>query len=199
LSRTRQRISQRKNTFSTKSHRRRGEGARNFGGGVLSLCLTIPLNQEYTRKMFRGRPTLLRGAEGVQSLASRWKLSTKSIESKYTKFQVCIIECTVEAEISSTITLVCQFSQSSSKGISIHLLAALWSSLSSGHLHPFHAKRLAILSPSSHHFHPRYFKSHFLRLPRITSQYKKLRTYFITLWSSQTMVRSITFGPLGTH
>ena len=60
------------------------------------------LNQEYTREMFRRRPTSLRGAEGVKSSASRWKLATKSIQSKYTKFQVCIIECTVEAEIAHT-------------------------------------------------------------------------------------------------
>jgi len=67
-----------------------------------------------------------------------------------------------------------------SKGDSIHLSAAFWSSLSSGHPRPFHATRLALLSPSSHHFHARYFESHILRLPRITGQYKTLRTYFIT-------------------
>ena len=59
------------------------------------------LNQEYTQDMFRGRPPSPGGgAERMESSASRWKLATKSIESKYTKFQVCIIKCTVHLYLS---------------------------------------------------------------------------------------------------
>jgi len=49
-------------------------------------------------------------------------------------------------------------------------------------LSPYHlrrdAKRLALLSLSSHNFHACDFKSHFLRLPTITGQYKKSLNIF---------------------
>ena len=82
----------------------KGGGSKFWWWGFFIIFNNIPsLNQDYTQKMFRGRPTPLRGEEGVQSRASRWKLSTKSIESKYTKFQVCIIECTVQLYLSSNL------------------------------------------------------------------------------------------------
>jgi len=69
LSRTRPRILQRKNTFSIISHRRRGEGLEILVVRSFIMSNNIPsLNQEYTQKMFRGRLTPLRGAEGCNRL-----------------------------------------------------------------------------------------------------------------------------------
>ena len=95
-------FAKKKHVFNHISPPERGGGSKRWWWGSFIMSNNIPsLNQEYTQKMFRGKPTPLRGAEGVQSLASRWKLSTNSIKSKYAKFQICIIECTVHSYFSS--------------------------------------------------------------------------------------------------